>query len=473
MTALRVLRLWFGFSGPIERNFYAASGLGLVAFKLLLDLLVTFGVTGRAMPLPAYFNPLMSQRLQALGPHPDWLPGLMIVYSLPLVWIGASMTVRRAVNAGLSASTGLLFFIPYINFFLMVVLAIAGSQPAQPSSPLAVANQKQRIRWAVVGRTILITAGLGVAATAFATLGLQSYGTSLFLGLPFVLGVVSGYLVNLKAKQDLLATWAVAGLAVTVCGGLLLLFALEGAMCLAMAAIPAYPLAFIGATLGGALASQSSNSFQSTGALVVAWPLLALLPLDGEVPLRSVVSSVEIAAKPEVVWRNVVSFSDLPPPDEWLMRAGIACPMRARIEGEGVGAVRYCEFTTGPFVEPITTWDPPHLLAFDVTQQPPSMKEWSPYEVVHAPHLVGNMQSQRGQFRLTQLPNGNTLLEGTTWYRLSMFPNAYWSLIADHAVHVIHLRVLRHILSLSETSADLALLDRTGPNRVEFQSDQN
>ena len=38
-------------------------------------------------------------------------------------------------------------------------------------------------------------------------------------------------------------------------------------------------------------------------------------------------------------------------------RAGLAYPMRARIEGSGPGAVRYCEFSTGPFVEPIVTWD--------------------------------------------------------------------------------------------------------------------
>ena len=115
-----------------------------------------------------------------------------------------------------------------------------------------------------------------------------------------------------------------------------------------------------------------------------------------------------------------------------------------------MGAVRHCEFTTGAFVEPITVWEPPHKLAFDVVDQPPSMEEWSPWNVVHAPHLVGTMQSRRGQFELVELGPTTTRLVGTTWYTLDLAPGAYWSLFSDAIVHRIHGRVLRHIESLSE-----------------------
>jgi hypothetical protein len=191
---------------------------------------------------------------------------------------------------------------------------------------------------------------------------------------------------------------------------------------------------------------------RSVRSMVIAWPLLALMPWERaeQYPVRSVVSSIEIDAPPERVWPNVVGFSELPPPSEWLLKTGIACPLRAHIEGQGVGSVRYCEFSTGPFVEPITAWEPPNRLAFDVSKQPPSMREWSPYEIVYAPHTVGTMQSLHGEFRISALPNGRSRLQGTTWYRLKMSPGAYWSLFADEVVHVIHLRVLRHVQSLSE-----------------------
>src|SRR5437764_9190538 len=110
-------------------------------------------------------------------------------------------------------------------------------------------------------------------------------------------------------------------------------------------------------------------------------------------------SSIEIDAPTERVWQNVIGFSELPEVPKWFFRLGIAYPVRARIEGSGVGAVRRCEFSTGPFVEPITAWEPPSRLAFDVQSQPAPMTEWSPYRHVHPPHLDGTMRSRRGEFR--------------------------------------------------------------------------
>ena len=56
-----------------------------------------------------------------------------------------------------------------------------------------------------------------------------------------------------------------------------------------------------------------------------------------------------------------MTFQELPEPTDWLFRVGIAYPMRARIQGTGVGAVRYCEFSTGAFIEPIEVWKEPRL----------------------------------------------------------------------------------------------------------------
>ena len=78
------------------------------------------------------------------------------------------------------------------------------------------------------------------------------------------------------------------------------------------------------------------------------------------------------------------------------------------------------------------------------------MREMGIWPVVHAPHIESAMASQRGEFRLTALPGGRTLLEGTTWYRLEMTPQVYWTLYADAVVHQIHHRVLSHIANLSE-----------------------
>jgi Polyketide cyclase / dehydrase and lipid transport len=163
-------------------------------------------------------------------------------------------------------------------------------------------------------------------------------------------------------------------------------------------------------------------------------------------------SSIEIAAPPEKVWKNVVSFSELPPPAEWYFKTGLAYPMRAHIDGSGPGAIRYCEFSTGPFVEPIEVWDEPRLLRFSVAQNPAPMEEWSPYAKVVPPHLHGHLISKQGQFLLTPLPNGHTLLEGTTWYQHGLWPETYWAIWSQAIIHRIHMRVLVHIKDLSEGS---------------------
>jgi polyketide cyclase/dehydrase/lipid transport protein len=168
-------------------------------------------------------------------------------------------------------------------------------------------------------------------------------------------------------------------------------------------------------------------------------------------PLIAVRTSIDINAAPEQVWRNVIAFADIQEAPEWYFRSGIAYPLRARIRGTGAGAVRYCIFTTGAFVEPIQVWDEPHRLAFSVTHNPAPMDELSPYAAVRPPHLDGFFVSERGEFLLQPLGAHRTRLTGTTWYRNALYPAAYWRIWSDAIIHRIHLRVLRHIRSVSES----------------------
>jgi hypothetical protein len=41
----------------------------------------------------------------------------------------------------------------------------------------------------------------------------------------------------------------------------------------------------------------------------------------------------------------------------------LAYPTEAHPDGSGPGSVRYCQFSTGSFVEPITVWDEPHQIS--------------------------------------------------------------------------------------------------------------
>jgi hypothetical protein len=81
------------------------------------------------------------------------------------------------------------------------------------------------------------------------------------------------------------------------------------------------------------------------------------------------------------------------------------------------------------------------------------MQEWTPYAEIHPPHLKGFLVSRGGQFRLIPLSNGQTRLEGTTWYQHHLWPASCWQVWSDFIIHRIHLRVLNHIKVLSEKKA--------------------
>jgi hypothetical protein len=291
--------------------------------------------------------------------------------------------------------------------------------------------------------------GLVLAALGLWMIRTGTYGLTLFVVLPVAVGAFGAWVT----KADTGANAAGAGMfAIVIASVGLFVFGSDGLICIAMALPLTLPLG----ALGGWLAYAPTRK----RTLASGTAILALLPFGvgtfgfdrtANPDVFMVRSSIEIAAPPERVWKHVVTFSELPPPTEWYFKAGVAYPMRARIEGTGPGAVRYCEFSTGPFVEPIQVWDEPHLLRFAVTQNPAPMNEWSPYANVVPHHLHGYLISKQGQFLLTPLPNGNTLLEGTTWYQHGLWPETYWTVWSQAIIHRIHMRVLTHIKNLSES----------------------
>jgi hypothetical protein len=343
--------------------------------------------------------------------------------------------------------------VPGINYALMLYLCLAQSLPREPSAPkLYRPSDVEQIASAALGVGAGVAIALAMVGISVKALG--SYGSALFLLTPTVMGAATGYIYNRRNPHSGTATLSLALLTVLIGGGVFLLNAVEGAVCLVMAFPLALGSAAIGAFIGQAIAAADAGTPLRAALVLLALPLFAGVgALPSPSPLYEVVSSIEIDATPERVWENVVGFGELPPPTELLFASGVAYPIHARIEGSGVGAIRRCEFSTGAFVEPITRWDAPNVLAFDVASQPPPMEEWSPYGPIVTPHLNGYFRSVRGEFRLVPLAAGRTRLEGSTWYELDLFPRAYWNLWSHAFIARIHARVLAHVKRLSEADS--------------------
>ncbi len=411
----------------------------------------------------SYWQPLEpNARVNTIHPDTRAFVVTLLVLALPFIWLGATLTVQRLRDAGKPLWLVVLFFVPVINLLFFLLLCTMGSHSAGAQREAMPWPETRMLdRWIPRGAigaaavSIVLTIAIGFMFTVLGAEVLRSYGWGLYVALPFCLGLFSVLVYSYHEPRSFGSCMSVAVGPIAMLGAVLILVMLEGLICILMAAPFALVLSALGGMLGYAIQegywlhkgtpAMLSIVFLFTPAFQGVESWAKLQPETFEVR-----TAIEVNAPPEKVWNQVVAFAEIPPPKELLFRAGIAYPIRAEISGHGVGAVRHCIFSTGPFVEPIEVWDEPRLLKFGVTANPAPLNEVSPYGNIQPPHLHGYFVSEKGQFSLTPLPGGRTRLEGTTWYQHTMWPAAYWHLWSDYIIHRIHLRVLEHIQAEAE-----------------------
>jgi len=464
-----IASLW-RFDGTVSRQTYALVGFIGFAIKHNIDRYVardySYGIHG----LLNYWAPLSkAARLEHLSNGERQFLFKLVLVSLPFIYIGVNLTVRRLRDAALPLWLVCVFFTPFVNVLFFLVLCLVPSKhhdPSDEAAPWPHVRPLDRFipRGALASSTLSIgiTTLIGLVGLSLSTLVIGSYGWSLFIALPFCMGLFAVLLHSYHEPRTFESCLEVSIMPILILAVILLAVAIEGVICLMMAAPIALLLALLGGSVGFAIQLHYWDTHYKPAMLALILFVLpsafvsehaaALKPPDFVVH-----SAVKISAPPEAVWRQVIAFSEIPPPQELLFRAGVAYPIRAEISGSGVGATRLCIFSTGPFEEPITVWDEPHLLKFSVSKNPAPLNELSPYKNIYAPHLHGYFISHGGQFLLTALPGGKTRLEGTTWYQHNMWPATYWSWWSNYVIHCIHMRVLNHIRDRAESETPQAV----------------
>ncbi len=466
-------KLWFSVSTPVDRVTYAVVGCGLAVVKYAVEAITVYLLTDQFFAPLDFVNPWLSSKAPFLADSSN--AGLLwLLFTLPFVWIAIAMSVRRAADVGISPWFGLLMLIPLVNLAVMCLLALLrtgmfqhrdqenaenerrhrdlvgafsppvseDSQP-RPDSGGSPALAPALAAMALGCLTQVVVGGISVWA-------FEMYGFVLFFSSPVVAGAAAGFVYNRAQRRPLLGTIGMIVAMNFVSFGLMLALGLDGAICLLMAFPLLGPLSVMGGLVGGAIATASLRPGMDErrgmfGSIIFLPLCLSLESFDSHAPLHHVTTSVEINAPPSAVWQQVIAFPEIDDDLAWYFKLGIAAPLHASIDGVGVGATRHCEFTTGTFVEPITVWNPPRQLAFDVASQPQPMMEWTPFSDLHPPHLDKGFVSRRGEFRIEPLANGMTRLQGTTWYQIDVRPRLYWKCWADPVIHAIHRRVLDHI----------------------------
>lgn len=467
--ALTFGSLW-RWDGKVSRGTYALFGICGLAIKHNLDRFIAYKF-GHQWGVTAYLDPL--ERAAQFSPLSDGdkkFLTVLLITALPFIWIGITLTLRRLRDAGQPLWLTLLFFAPVVNLLFFLILSLLPS--LQDDAPFPGVERRAPLASPYWPTTRIGSAAAAVGLTAFLgviiTWGILrfagNYGLTLFISLPFVMGYLAVAIYSRTQPVDSGDVLGVVSLSVVLTGAGITAIAVEGVICLLMAA----PLVWVIATVGGFLAMLihgRANSPQATPSMyaVMLISLPVLLGVEHiappPVPRFQVHTTIEIAAPPETVWKRLIEFPPLPAATEWLFRLGISYPIEARITGEGLTADRECRFSTGSFKEPILAWEPGKRFAFSVSDEPLLMKETSPYENIHVRHLEDHdFQPERADFILVRLPNGGTRLEGTTTYQNKMWPGQYWRLWTDAIIHSIHNRVFHHVKKLAE--ADVAAISQ-------------
>ncbi len=454
-----ILSLLFSPKGKVDRLRYFLAGLILFFIKYNFDRVIAEVFFDVQWFIEYYIR--QPDYVNAQGELPEKFQHFylfLLATAIPFIYMGVVLTIKRLRDIGMTAWASLLFFVPFINLLFFAILSVL---PSKLSEQETVESRQEFIGRLIpeskFGAALLSVGIVSVLSTLLMVLSVQyleDYGWGVFVGIPFFIGFAGALLYGYHEERTLGECVSVGSIGVLFMFALLLVIALEGVICLLMAAPMAFPIAWLGAIVGYYVQKDSPDVQVTPVIVALLVTIPALMGLEDQddrlAPLIPATTEIVIDAPPEVVWENVVTFAHIEEEPDWFFKTGLAYPTHATIEGTGVGAVRHCMFTTGPFVEPITVWDEPHLLKFSVAQHPPAMEEWNPFYSIHTPHIHGYFESQEGQFLLTDLGDGKTHLAGTTWYRHNVWPNMYWKPWSDLILHRIHDRVLRHIKRQSE-----------------------
>ena len=441
--------------GEVTRKDYLIWGILLFAVKYNLDRFTAL-VSGRNWYLTDYFMLSDTISLQTLSDQDLIFYLILVMQSLPFIWFGTVLCVKRLRNARIPSWIVVFFFVPFVNFLLFIILS---ALPENEKEKLPKAKFLDRViptsKYGSAVFSVGIVLLVGLALTAVLVNYLKDYGWSLFIGIPFFLGFASVLIYGHHHQLNYKAALGVAFTSIVFFNTVIFILAVEGVICIAMALPILFFIAWIGASIGYAI----HENRRATTLNMVFMPVYTVLLLgiiehheERTPPTTDVTTEIIVHAPKEKIWNALVAFSQIKAPRELLFKTGIAYPTHAEITGTGVGAIRKCHFTTGSFIEPITIWDEPHLLQFSVADQPPPMMEMSVYDNLEITHLDRYFTSVKGQFQLEQLPDESTKLIGTTWYHHDIWPSVYWKLWSDYILHKIHLRVLKHIKSRAEVS---------------------
>ncbi|NUO47516.1 MAG: DUF805 domain-containing protein [Polyangiaceae bacterium] len=198
---------WFakcvGVRGLVSRREYVVAGVVLFLAKYLIEAIVLHQSGEGWLEPTRFLLPYLAGPIRFVGQGDSTLVYWLAFASLPFLWIGTSMSVRRAVDAGWPAWIGFLFMVPVVHYVVLLALALKpGGSRAIGSAGMGAyrapaAHHRQHVvggdlpRSQLVLRSALLSAAAGQIVLNLLVRFFDYDGRWLFLAAPIVMGATA------------------------------------------------------------------------------------------------------------------------------------------------------------------------------------------------------------------------------------------------------------------------------------------
>jgi hypothetical protein len=161
-----------------------------------------------------------------------------------------------------------------------------------------------------------------------------------------------------------------------------------------------------------------------------------LFPRNAQV--EAVRTTVSFAVAPEVVWRGMLFYEEVPGRPPWLLRFFLPAPVRTEGEKTRVGSVIKCTYEAGYLEKCITSAEPEKSVGFDVTVQQLGVEDC--------------ISMNGGSYEMRATPAGTEVVL-TTNYRGHLRPRWLARPLEHFLAHGLHRHILEGMRAVLETPA--------------------
>jgi hypothetical protein len=299
--------------------------------------------------------------------------------------------------------------------------------PFNLDMPSSFTRKPPLLRWKLWGPGLVLALLMCFVGTLLGGVVMKNIGYGLWIGVPIGAGAILGYGTRVGRMSLILFGLIVAAAFITG----MMTMSLGGVFCaMILGGVVLVPIYF-GVLLGWGLREHlKQGKFDQGPHLPMI--LFFLLPvvwcaLEGSGRPRaveSVTTEVVVNAPADQLWNSLMFYEEVTHEPPWILKVGLARPVRTVGASQRVGDIKKCLYNKGPITKRITQVVPGRRLAFEVIDQQIG------YE--RDLRLVG------GSFEFEPLPDGRTVVRLRTDYEPRLTPRLQWRWGESIAFHTLH-----------------------------------